>query len=76
MSQARVTPENKTQERQFQNDILAQMQANGWLLGESNKYHQELALYPEDVIAFVQATQPQQWEKLAQHFPATERNPN
>ncbi|WP_411993378.1 hypothetical protein [Agarivorans sp. DSG3-1] len=27
-----------TREAQFQNDILDQMQSQGWLLGESNKY--------------------------------------
>lgn len=64
------------QEKIFQNDILAQMQSQGWLLGESNKYNKELALYPEDVIAFAKATQPQQWDKLAQHFPETDRNPS
>jgi type I restriction enzyme R subunit len=63
------------QEKIFQNDILDQMQSQGWVLGESNKYNKELALYPEDVIAFAKATQPQQWDKLAQHFPETDRNP-
>ncbi|MEZ9286893.1 type I restriction endonuclease subunit R [Vibrio lentus] len=63
------------QEKIFQNDILVQMQYQGWLLGESNKYNKELALYPEDVIAFAKATQPEQWDKLAQHFPETDRNP-
>ncbi|MFA0338108.1 type I restriction endonuclease subunit R [Vibrio breoganii] len=67
--------EKTTRELQFQNDILDQMQSQGWLLGESNKYNKELALYPEDVIAFAKATQPEQWDKLAQHFPETERNP-
>lgn len=64
------------QEKIFQNDILDQMQSQGWLLGESNKYNKELALYPEDVIAFTKATQPEQWDKLAQHFPETDRNPS
>lgn len=67
---------DSTQEKIFQNDILAQMQANGWLLGESKHYNRELALYPEDVITFAQNSQPEQWQKLAQHFPNTERNPN
>ncbi|RLV58243.1 type I restriction endonuclease subunit R [Parashewanella curva] len=71
-----MSQEATLKELQFQNDILEQMQSNGWLLGESNKYNKELALYPDDVIAFVKASQPQQWDKLAQHFPATERNPN
>jgi type I restriction enzyme R subunit len=64
-----------TQEKVFQDDILDQMQSQGWLLGKSNKYNKALALYPEDVISFVKATQPEQWDKLAQHFPETDRNP-
>lgn len=71
-----MTPDKSVRELQFQNDILNQMQSHGWLLGESNQYNKALALYPDDVIAFVKASQPEQWEKLAQHFPATERNPN
>ncbi len=47
-----------------------QMLSHGWLLGESSKYNKELALYPEDVIAFVKA-QLEQWDKLPQHFPNT-----
>ncbi|UAA37734.1 type I restriction endonuclease subunit R [Paraneptunicella aestuarii] len=71
-----MTPEKTVREQQFQNDILDQMQSHGWLLGESNKYNKALALYPDDVITFVKASQPEQWDKLAQHFPETERNPN
>ncbi|CRZ54336.1 hypothetical protein [Vibrio cholerae] len=48
------------QEKIFQNDILDQMQSKGWLLGESNKYNKELALYPEDVIAVVADLQVEQ----------------
>ncbi|MBN3050543.1 hypothetical protein H4F45_03395 [Pectobacterium brasiliense] len=66
-----MTPDKSVREQQFQNDILNQMQSHGWLLGESNKYNKELAFYPDDVIAFVNVSQPEQWEKLAQHFPAT-----
>lgn len=71
-----MSQESQTREAQFQNDILDQMLSHGWFLGESNKYNKELALYPDDVIAFVKATQPEQWDKLAQHFPDTVRNPN
>ncbi|MGL5291017.1 MAG: type I restriction endonuclease, partial [Vibrionaceae bacterium] len=71
-----MTHEKIVCEQQFQKDILEQMLSGGWQLGESSQYNKELALYPQDVIAFVKATQPQSWEKLAQHFPATERNPN
>jgi type I restriction enzyme R subunit len=66
---------NATQERIFQDDILDQMQSQGWLLGDSNKYNKQLALYPDDVVAFVKTTQAEQWNKLALHFPDTERNP-
>lgn len=45
--------EKTTRELQFQNDILDQMQSNGWLLGQSNKYNRELALYPEDIETFI-----------------------
>ncbi|EMV2052590.1 hypothetical protein AABM02_000068 [Vibrio parahaemolyticus] len=48
------------QEKIFQNDILDQMQSHSWLLGESNKYNKELALYPEDVIAVVADLQVEQ----------------
>ncbi len=63
------------QEKIFQDDILDQMQSQGWLLGESNKYNKELALYPEDVITFVKTSQSEQFDKLAKHYPDTDRNP-
>ncbi|WP_205550233.1 hypothetical protein [Pectobacterium brasiliense] len=66
-----MAPDKSVREHQFQNDILNQMQSHGWLLGESNKCNKELALYPDDVIVFVNVSQPEQWKKLAQHFPAT-----
>ncbi len=68
--------EKTTRELQFQNDILDQMQSNGWLLGQSNKYNRELALYPEDVETFIKQSQPDQWEKLSQQYPSTDRNPD
>jgi hypothetical protein len=37
-------------ERVFQNDIINQMLTNGWQLGRPEKYHRELALYPEELI--------------------------
>ena len=70
MSQAKTV-----RELQFQNDIINQMLSQGWLLGESNKYNKELALYPEDVIAFVKGAKPEQWDKLQKHYPETDRSP-
>ena len=56
-------------ERVFQNDIIQQMLANGWLLGQPEKYNRELALYSEDLIGFVQQTQDAQWQKFKALYP-------
>lgn len=48
----------------FESDIVAHLTANGWLEGDPAKYDRELALYPEDVVGWIQGTQPKVWEKL------------
>ncbi|WP_066015162.1 type I restriction endonuclease subunit R [Endozoicomonas atrinae] len=53
----------------FQNDIITQMQANGWQLGSGDQYDRETALYTRDVLAFVQETQPKEWAKFCKVFP-------
>ena len=53
----------------FQNEIIQQLVANGWLLGKSENYNRELALYEEDVLGFVQDTQPEQWQKFCALYP-------
>ena len=53
----------------FQNDIITQMQANGWLLGSGDQYDRETALYTSDVLCFVQETQPKEWAKFCKVFP-------
>jgi len=60
---------DKTKETIFQNDIIAQLQAGGWLLGKSENYHRELALYTEDLLGFVQDTQEEQWQKFCALYP-------
>lgn len=60
---------NKTYELSFQNNIINQLVANGWLLGKSENYNRELALYSEDVLGFVQDTQDAQWRKFCGHYP-------
>lgn len=59
-----------TKELIFQNEVVAQMVAGGWKRGNAAQYDRALALYPEDVIGFVQATQPEQWEKFCGLYPA------
>jgi type I restriction enzyme R subunit len=60
---------DQASERIFQDDILRQLQANGWLLGSADKYNRELALYPEDALGFVQETQEAQWQKFCANHP-------
>ena len=47
----------KANELTFQNDIISQLKANGWLVGDPKNYNRELALYSEDLLGFVQETQ-------------------
>lgn len=61
--------DERAKERIFQDDILAALQQQGWLLGQSSHYNQALALYPEDIIGYVQASQPEQWQKFCKHYP-------
>ncbi len=56
-------------ESAFQNDIINQLIANGWLLGSPDKYNRELALYEEDLLGFVKETQETQWRKFCKLYP-------
>lgn len=60
---------DQSAERQFQNDIIEQMLANGWQLGRPEHYNRELALYSEDVIGFIKDTQDAQWQKFQTLYP-------
>lgn len=60
---------SKAQELIFQNDIVNQMVANGWLLGAPAGYNRNLALYEEDVLGFVQETQDEEWQKYCRLYP-------
>jgi type I restriction enzyme R subunit len=54
----------------FQNDMIQQLLAKGWLLGKPEGYNRELALYSEDVLGFVQDTQDEQWQKFKALYPS------
>lgn len=56
-------------ESAFQNDIIREMVAGGWVLGRPDRYDRERALYTEDCLAFVKKTQPQEWEKYEKLYP-------
>jgi len=51
-------------EKYFEAYIVQQLATRGWLVGETSGYDQNYALYPEDLVAWIQATQPSRWEKL------------
>src|SRR5690554_617808 len=60
---------SKANELTFQNDMIKQLLANGWLLGKPESYNRELALYEEDVLGFVKDTQDEQWQKFCKLYP-------
>ena len=47
---------NVTYDSIFQPDIVSQMQAHGWQIGNSSGYKDETALYEQDVLDVVQTT--------------------
>jgi len=59
-----------SKEAAFQQDIIDQMVAGGWRLGEPAKYDRKLALYTEDCLEYVKTTQPKTWEKYETLYPA------
>jgi hypothetical protein len=48
--------------------IVQKLQAQGWVIGQSKNYHTEYALYPEDLITWIQATQPEKWEIMEERY--------
>jgi type I restriction enzyme R subunit len=56
-------------EKKFQSDIVAAMEARGWRTGNPAAYDRDRALYPEDVLAFVQEAHHEAWEKFCRHYP-------
>ena len=63
---------NLHREIHFEADICAHLAANGWLYAEGDAagYDRAQALYPADVLAWVQATQPKAWELLTKNHGA------
>jgi type I restriction enzyme R subunit len=54
-------------EIEFERDICGHLSAHGWLYneGDAAAYDAPRALFPSDVLAWVQATQPQAWDALS-----------
>ena len=52
-------------EATFEGEIVGHLtSAGGWLEGDPKKYDRKLALYPEDVIGWIQDTQPAEYQKV------------
>jgi len=53
----------------FESEICQHLGANGWLYtdGDAAAYDRARTLFPADVLAWVQATQPKAWETLVKN---------
>ena len=60
-------------EIEFENDICAHLGAQGWAYAEGDAagYDRARAMFPADVLAWVQATQPQSWATLTKNHGAS-----
>src|SRR6185503_5619215 len=53
----------------FENDICEHVAANGWLYaeGDAGRYDRPRALFPDDVLAWVQTSQPKAWDAVVKN---------
>jgi len=60
----------------LETEICEHLAANGWLYAEDDALENDraLALYPADILAWVQETQPKAWEALSKNFGASAGN--
>ena len=52
------------QEKYFEQYIVSKLESQGWEVGETSHYDTERALYPDDLISWLEATQPEKWQRL------------
>ncbi len=65
---------NLHKEKKFEEELVEHLVSHGWTEGDPARYDRALALYPDDLIGWLQETQPQEWQKLAAwHNGDTER---
>ena len=60
---------SKHKEITFETEIVDYLSQHDWVEGTSEGYDQALALYPEDLINYIQSTQPEAYEKFAKRHP-------
>ncbi|MBU0626047.1 DEAD/DEAH box helicase family protein [Patescibacteria group bacterium] len=56
---------DKHKENKFEEEIVTYLNSHQWVEGTSISYDKELALYSEDLISYIKATQPAAYEKMA-----------
>jgi type I restriction enzyme R subunit len=60
----------------FEQEICDHLAAQGWLYSpDDTGYDRDLALYPPDLFAWLQATQPEEWAKLSALHPGAGPEP-
>lgn len=57
-----------TSESAFEDSIEAHLLASGWLNGDPSAYDRDLGLAPSDLVAFLEASQPDEWDQLTQRL--------
>ena len=58
----------KHREITFEQELVASLLSHGWQEGDPKHYDRALALYPDDLIGWLQETQPQEWAKLGAFY--------
>lgn len=53
-----------TTESTFEGNIEAHLTSHGWAAVPPASYDRDLGLFPGEVVAFVQASQPKAWQQL------------
>ena len=56
-------------EKHFEDYLVAQLKKQGWQVGDTKRYDTERALYPDDLVAWLEATQADKWAKLCKDYP-------
>ncbi len=59
---------DKAKELVFQQAIIQDLVADGWLEGKAEHYDRELALYPDDLLDWLRDTQPEAIAKLSKFY--------
>ena len=63
---------SKHKEIAFEEEICEHLGSHGWVYveGDSSRYDRARAIFPDDVLAWVQTTQPAAWEALVKNHGA------